>query len=141
MSNDLQPFEVFFDSHCPLCRREIEMISRKDKSGRMKLTDIAAGDFDPSSTGKSLDELMQEIHGRYADGSIVIGVDVFREIYTRLGLGWLVRPTKLPVVGWMMDRGYNFFARLRYRSALKRYNKNACQIPVERFPERNTANV
>lgn len=115
------------------------MIRNKDKHNRMLLTDIADPNFDPSNTGKTLDELMKEIHGRYGDGTLVVGVDVFREIYGRLGLGWLVKPTKLPVVGWGMDRGYDFFAKLRYRSALKRYNKNACEIPVEKFPDRQPA--
>lgn len=136
MSHDQETFEVFYDSHCPLCRREIDMIRNKDKRALMKLTDIADPNFDPSSTGKSLDELMREIHGRYADGELVVGVDVFRAIYRRLGLGWLVKPTTLPVVRWGMDRCYDFFARLRYRSALKRYNKNVCKLPVEKFPDR-----
>ena len=136
MSHDQQTFEVFFDSHCPLCRREIDMIRNKDKRGLMKLTDIADPNFDPADTGKSLDELMREIHGRFGDGELLVGVDVFRAIYSRLGFGWLVKLTKLPVIGWVMDRGYDFFARLRYRSALKRYNKNVCAIPVEKFPDR-----
>jgi len=136
LTTEDQPFEVFYDSQCPLCRREIDMIRKKDTQGRIKLTDLAATGFAPTDTGKSLDTLMREIHGRYADGEIVVGVEVFREIYSRLGFGWLVRPTKLPFVGWVMDRGYDFFAKLRYRSALKRYNKNACEIPVDKFPDR-----
>ncbi len=112
------------------------MIRNKDKRDLMKLTDIADPTFDPSDTGKSLDQLMREIHGRYANGELVVGVDVFREIYKRLGFGWLVKPTTLPVVGWVMDRCYDFFAGLRYRSALKRYNKNVCEIPVDKFPDR-----
>jgi predicted DCC family thiol-disulfide oxidoreductase YuxK len=139
LSNDQKPFEVFYDSQCPLCRREIEMIRNKDKQQRMTLTDIADPNFNPAYTGKTLDQLMKEIHGRYDDGTLVVGVDVFREIYGRLGFDWLVKPTRLPVIGWVMDRGYDFFARLRYRSALKRYNKNACEIPVDKFPDRQPA--
>lgn len=115
------------------------MIRNKDKRNLMKLTDIADPDFDPSDTGKSLDELMREIHGRFGDGELVIGVEVFRTIYKRLGFGWLVKSTTLPVVGWLMDRCYDFFARLRYRSALKRYNRNVCEIPVQKFPDRQTS--
>ncbi len=121
-----------------MCRREIDMIRRKDKRKQMVLTDIADPKFDPSDTGRTLDQLMREIHGRYADGQLVIGVDVFREIYSRLGFGWLVKPTNLPGVGLLMDRAYHLFAKLRYRSALKRYNKNACEIPVDKFPQRQT---
>ena len=133
-NNDSEPFEVFYDSHCPMCRTEIEMIRRKDKQSQMKLTDISAADFDATGTGKTLDELMREIHGRYADGSIVIGVEVFREIYGRLGFGFLVKPTRWAIIRWPMDVVYRLFAGIRYRAALKRYNKGSCELPVAAFP-------
>lgn len=133
-NNDSEPFEVFYDSHCPMCKIEIEMIRRKDKHSQIKLTDISAADFDATGTGKTLDELMREIHGRYTDGSIVIGVDVFREIYGRLGFGFLVKPTRWPVIRWPIDLAYRLFASIRYRAALKRYNKGSCELPVAAFP-------
>jgi predicted DCC family thiol-disulfide oxidoreductase YuxK len=140
INNDQAPFEVFYDSHCPMCKTEIEMIRRKDKKGRMKLTDISANNFNAASTGKTLDELMREIHGRYADGTIVIGVEVFREIYGRLGFGFLVKPTRWAIIRWPMDLGYRLFASIRYRRALKRYNKNSCELPVAAFPDSTVAN-
>ena len=133
-NNQSEPFEVFYDSHCPMCKSEIEMIRRKDKQRQMKLTDISAADFDATGTGKTLDELMREIHGRYADGSIVIGFEVFREIYGRLGFGFLVTPTRWSIIRWPMDVAYRLFAGLRYRAALKRYNKGSCELPVAAFP-------
>ncbi len=147
-SNDDAPFEVFYDEDCPLCRREIEMIRKKDRINRLSLTDISADNFDAAKTGKTLDELMREIHGRYADGTIVVGVDVFREIYSRIGFGFLVGPSRVWGLRWAIDRFYDFFAALRYRSALKRLNKRVCKIrgvsdsPPERlkaFPDRNTS--
>lgn len=133
-NNNLEPFEVFYDSHCPMCKSEIEMIRRKDKRSQMKLTDISAADFDAADTGKTLDQLMREIHGRYADGSIVIGVEVFREIYGRLGFGFLVKPTRWAIIRWPMDMAYRLFAGIRYRAALKRYNNGSCELPVAAFP-------
>lgn len=118
-----------------MCKTEIEMIRRKDKQGQMKLTDISDANFDASGTGKTLDELMREIHGRYADGSIVIGVEVFREIYGRLGFGFLVKPTRWAIIRWPMDAAYRLFAGIRYRAALKRYNKGSCELPVAAFPD------
>ena len=133
--NDSEPFEVFYDEQCPLCHKEINFIRKRDKNGRMKLTDISAADFDASSTGKSLDVLMREIHGRYGDGTIITGVEVFREIYQRIGFGALVVPTRWVGVKWMMDRMYNLFAGLRYRSAKKRMENAACPIPVSNVSE------
>ena len=126
---DLSPFEVYFDQKCPLCKREIDMIRRKDKRGRLKLIDISDPQFDSSSTAKTLDELMREIHGRYADGTMITGVEVFREIYTRLNFGMLVSATRWPLIGPMMNAGYRWFAGMRYRSALKRMNRQICELP------------
>ena len=73
-------FEVFYDGDCPLCLREINMLSKLDRRSRLKLTDIAAPDFDAmATTGRSWQELMDEIHGRLPDGTMVTGVEVFRQ--------------------------------------------------------------
>ncbi len=127
--NAKQPFEVFYDEQCPLCRKEINFIRKRDKKGHLTLVDISDRSFDPSSVGKSLDELMREIHGRYADGTLVVGVEVFREIYQRIGFGALVVPTRWRGIRWMMDQSYNIFAALRYRSAKKRMEQQACPLP------------
>ena len=129
MNDNTQPFEVFFDEQCPLCRKEIKFVRKRDRDGKLKLTDISDPNFDPSSTGKSLDELMREIHGRYADGTLVTGVEVFREIYQRIGFGAFVVPSRWIGVRWCMDKMYNLFAALRYRNAKKRMEKNGCPIP------------
>ncbi|QEG21792.1 thiol-disulfide oxidoreductase DCC family protein [Mariniblastus fucicola] len=126
--NDSQPFEVFYDEHCPLCRKEINFIRKRDKRSRLKLTDISSPEFDPSDTGESLDTLMMEIHGRFADGTLVTGVEVFREIYQRIGFGAFVVPTRWVGVRWIMDRLYNLFAGIRYRSAVKRMQRLGCPI-------------
>ena len=116
------------------------MIRRKDKRGRMKLTDITATDFDPSTTGITMDALMKEIHGRYSNGTIVVGVEVFREIYSRLGLGLLVKPTRWVVIDWPINLAYRVFAHFRYRAALKRFNKSSCELPVASFPNSQSVN-
>ena len=134
-TSDYSVFEVFYDGQCPLCKREIDMVRRKDKHGRLKLTDIAAADFQPVA-GKSLYELMKEIHGRNANGQFVNGVDVFREIYSRLGFGWLVKVSRLPILRNILDAGYRLFAYLRFKHASRRMKRagidcQQCQIGKE----------
>jgi predicted DCC family thiol-disulfide oxidoreductase YuxK len=108
-------FEVFYDGDCPLCRREIEMLRRWDKKQRILFTDIAGPDFDPTLLGKSHEELMAQIHGRLPTGEWVIGVEVFRQLYSAVGLGWIVRWTRLPILRTILDLAYQFFARHRLR--------------------------
>ena len=111
-------FEVFFDGKCPLCLREINMIRRKDRRKRLTLTDIADPEFEPSDV--PLSELMAEIHGRNPDGSYVKGVEVFRQIYSRIGFGFVVKLSRLPLVGKALDFAYYLFAKIRYWSAKRR---------------------
>jgi predicted DCC family thiol-disulfide oxidoreductase YuxK len=123
----LKPFEVFFDGGCPLCKREIAMIRRKDVNNRLKLTDISTEGF--QSADRTLDQLMREIHGRLPSGEYVTGVEVFREIYDRLGFGFLSRLSKVVGIRHLLDAGYRFFAYFRFRHAMHRMEKrkSECQ--------------
>ncbi|MDP3276258.1 MAG: DUF393 domain-containing protein [Deltaproteobacteria bacterium] len=108
--------EVFFDGDCPLCVREIRMLQRMDrKRQRIRFTNIAAADFDPVTVGLSMKALMDRIHGRLPDGTLIEGVEVFRRLYTAVGLGPLVALTRLPLVRTVLDWGYRVFARERLR--------------------------
>lgn len=111
----MHKFEVFYDGDCPLCLREINVLRWFDKKQAILFTDIADPKFDETSTGLSWDTLMDRIHGRKADGTIVEGVDVFREIYAALGAHWLVWLTKLPGISNLLEFGYKHFAKNRLR--------------------------
>jgi len=101
-------FEVFYDGDCPLCKREIDLLRYFDRKKRILFTDIAAENFRPESLGLSMETLMDRIHGRDARGNMVEGVEVFRRLYMALGLGWLVKPTRLPIIPmlWMGLTGF-----------------------------------
>src|SRR5690606_15960958 len=79
--------EVFFDGDCPLCCREIALLKRWDRRGKIMFTNIAAEDFSTEDRGKSFDELMASMHGRLPDGKWIYGVEVFRRMYAAVGLG------------------------------------------------------
>jgi predicted DCC family thiol-disulfide oxidoreductase YuxK len=108
-------FTVLIDGLCPLCSREASMLARLDSENKLRLVDIAAPDFDPSRYGRSLEDLMGSIHGVNPDGSIVTGVEVFRKAYAVVGLGWLLAPTRWPVLRQVADAFYRLFARIRPR--------------------------
>jgi predicted DCC family thiol-disulfide oxidoreductase YuxK len=105
--------EVFFDGECPLCRREVAFIDKLNRRGRVRLTDIAAPEFEPASVGRDMSALMARIHGRLPDGTLIEGVEVFRRVYSAIGLGALSSVSRLPGVSWLADRAYDAFARNR----------------------------
>ena len=127
-----QPYsiEVFYDGECPLCMREIRIMSWLDRRSRLRLTDISAAGFDAqASTGKSWDALMAEIHGRLPDGTLVVGLEVFRRMYAAVGLGFLMAPTSWPGLRAVSNAAYTRFARDRLKLT-GRCSDNACALPA-----------
>jgi predicted DCC family thiol-disulfide oxidoreductase YuxK len=108
-------FEIFFDGQCPLCIREIGLLRSLDHRRRLRFTDIAAKHFDPAFLGVDATVLMSRIHGRLWDGTLVEGVEVFRQAYAAVGFRWLVALTRLPAVSPFLDAMYGWFARNRLR--------------------------
>ena len=108
-------FEVFFDGACPLCVKEMRVLRWMDRRGRLQFTDIAVPEFDAGAYGLTFDAFMAEMHGRLPDGTMLRGVEVFRQMYGRVGLGPVVAFTRLPGVAWVLELAYRRFARNRLR--------------------------
>lgn len=107
------PFKVLYDGQCPFCRREARWLQRRDRRGCLAFEDISAPGFNPQSYGLTLEEVQGVIHGVLPDGRVVREVEVFRQAYRRVGLGWLVAPTGWPVLRWISRKLYRLFARHR----------------------------
>jgi predicted DCC family thiol-disulfide oxidoreductase YuxK len=95
--------KVLYDGGCPLCSREIEFLRRRDRAGRIAFEDISAPDFAPARYGLEQHEVMARIHGVLPDGTLIEGVEVFRRLYAAVGLGWLVAPTRWPILRPIFD--------------------------------------
>lgn len=130
--NEAWDIRVLYDGECPLCLREIRFLERRDrKRGRLQLEDIASPDFDPARYGLDAQRVMARIHGVLPDGSVIEGVEVFRRAYGAVGLGWLVAPTRWPVLRRLVDLAYRIFARNRLRwtgRALAGCNDGRCEV-------------
>lgn len=120
--------EVFYDGACPLCMREIRMLMRKDRKAHIVFTDIAAPTFSAEAYGTTYADLMAKIQGRRADGSWISGVEVFRQLYTAVGFGWLVAITRVPGISHLMSLAYHVFAKNRLRLT-GRCEADGCAIP------------
>lgn len=109
-------FTILVDGGCPVCRHESRVLSWLDRGrGRLRVVDIASPGYDPGEIGCTLDEVMGEIHGIGAGGEIVRGMEVFRRAYAAVGLGWVLAPTRWPVIRPIADAAYRGFARNRVR--------------------------
>ena len=96
------------------------------------LIDISQPRFDAErETGVPHVELMRRIHGRTADGRLVVGVEVFRRIYTRLGFTRAARISRLPIVRALLTAAYEAFAVARFRWA------STCNASAPSLPRSN----
>lgn len=120
--------EVFYDGECPLCMREIRMLMRKDRRGRIEFTDIAGASFSAAAYGKTQAELMRRIHGRLPDGAWIEGVEVFRQLYAAIGLGWLVAVTRVPGISHLLSLAYTLFAKNRLRLTGRCTPERGCAV-------------
>jgi predicted DCC family thiol-disulfide oxidoreductase YuxK len=107
--------EVFYDGECPLCRREVAWLKRRDKAQRIRFTNIAEAGFSAEALGTTTQRLMSQMHGRLSDGTWIKGVEVFRRMYAAAGHTWLVALSRLPILAQLLDLGYRVFARHRLR--------------------------
>ena len=130
-------FKILYDGQCPLCRREARFLQKRNRRGYLAFEDIGSPGFDPAVYGTTHDGLMRVIHGVFPDGRMVQKVDVFREAYRAVGLGWLMAPTRWPGLRWGVDLGYEWFAR--HRLAIGRVfgrpcDSAACEVPPAKKP-------
>jgi predicted DCC family thiol-disulfide oxidoreductase YuxK len=129
--------EVFYDGACPLCMREIRMLRGRDRRQRIRFVDIAANGFDVASVGLTWETLMDRIHGRLPDGTLVEGIEVFRRLYAAVGFGPLVALTRLPGITQLLDVAYHAFAKNRLRLT-GRCVEGACELHTK--PQTLSAN-
>ena len=109
------PLTVFFDGACPICDREIAVMKRLDRRRQLEFCDFSAQEYDAASSGFAAADLGAVIHARWADGSVITGVEVFRAMWEAVGLGFLARLSRLSLVEPLVLKAYAWFARNRMR--------------------------
>jgi predicted DCC family thiol-disulfide oxidoreductase YuxK len=106
---------VLFDGACPLCRREVETLRRRDQGrGRLAFVDVDDPSYDPAGHGGvSYADAMGRMHAIRADGSVIRDVEVFRQAYALVDQGWLYAPTRWPLLRPLVEAIYGLWARSR----------------------------
>lgn len=105
--------KLLYDGACPFCRRAVEWLKRRDRSGNLLLEDISALGFDAGKYGLSREEVTRVLHGVKPDGTVLKGMDAVREACRTVGLGWLAAPTRLPLLRTASDWLYRLFSCCR----------------------------
>lgn len=104
---------VWFDGGCPLCRREIALMRRLDRGGRIRFVDISP----PEAAGIcpiNREELLARFHAQEGEGPIVSGAEAFAVMWRAIPL---LRPfgtvARWPPVRALLDGVYEGWLRVR----------------------------
>ncbi|NJM44641.1 MAG: DUF393 domain-containing protein [Brachymonas sp.] len=142
------PLTLLYDGACPVCMLEMDNLKARNHEGLLRFIDISVPGFDAEPYGASLTAMNALIHAQRPDGSLVIGVEVFRLAYGAVGLGRFTHFTAWPVLKPLVDFAYLIFARNRMlasriampfitwlaaRRAMRRSQAcqtDACDLPV-----------
>ena len=122
---------LLFDGACPLCMREVRFLKVCDLNKRIAFVDIDAEEYAAADHGGiTYREAMGRIHALRADGTVLQDVEVFREAYRLVGLGWVYAPTRWPLIGPLVNGIYRLWAsqrlRLTRRPGLDQLCKDRC---------------
>jgi len=118
MSQIISPtwqIKLLYDGECPLCLREVNFLQKRDAGrGIVKFVDIAADHYQPEDNGGvDFETGMERIHGVLADGTVVKNLEVFRQVYAALGMGWVYAFTRWPIIGAIANWIYEIWADKR----------------------------
>ena len=115
MTGSTWQYTLLYDGGCPLCLREVRFLQKRDGDrGRIRFVDIDAPDYDPEQyAGISYEQAMGRIHAIRHDGVVLQDVEVFRQLYAAIGLGWIYAPTRWPLLRSLIDWAYGVWADRR----------------------------
>jgi predicted DCC family thiol-disulfide oxidoreductase YuxK len=109
---------VWFDGGCPLCRKEIALIRRLDRRGRIRFLDVAGSD-EVADCPLDRATLLARFHAREGD-RLLSGAAAFAAMWRAIPMLWpLGQAARLPPVLVLLEVAYRAF--LKVRPALQRF--------------------
>lgn len=109
------PLTLYYDASCPLCHAEMHNLMLRNEGARLAFVDASARDFTSPVPGIDRDQMMAAMHGVWANGAMVRGVDAIHAAYVAVGLGHVTAFTQWPVLNAGLAWLYPRFARNRQR--------------------------
>ena len=105
-----------YDGACPLCKREVNFLRKRDKLSKIRFIDINSEQYNSKNFANiSYPTAMANLHGILTNGKVITGIDVLVYSYELVGLGWIYLPVKVPIVYKIMTIFYKFWAKHRLK--------------------------
>jgi len=106
--------ELLYDGECPICKREICTLQKKDQRAAIKFIDISSKDFSSFKHNEiDYNTAMSQIHAIDDKGNILIGIPAFAAIYARCQLLVISTFLRIPFLKGILESLYSLFAKNR----------------------------
>ncbi len=120
---------VLYDGWCSVCSASATKLRRMDTHNRLDMIDLRQ---DPSIIDTyALDpkEVRRVMHAITPEGEMLVAMDALRATMRAVGRGWMLAWTRIPIVSWVCDRFYMWFADNRLRFFKRKHAcDDACSI-------------
>lgn len=106
--------KLLYDGECPICKREICILQKKDSQTKINFIDISSKEFSPFENNNiDYKTAMSQIHAIDGKGNLLVGIPAFAAIYARSQL--LVTSTllRIPFIKRILKPVYTLFAKNR----------------------------
>lgn len=106
--------ELLYDGECPICKREICILQKKDSQKTIKFIDISSKEFSPIEH-KNIDynTAMSQIHAIDSTGNLLVGIPAFAAVYARCHLLVISTLLRVPFIKGLLKPLYTLFAKKR----------------------------
>ncbi|MBY0555072.1 DUF393 domain-containing protein [bacterium] len=106
--------KVFYDGLCRVCSAEIEYYKKQSGSAKINFVDIFSPDFNAESENLDPAKIHKHLHAKKEDGSVLVGVDVFIEIWKNLDRFKKISVlAENKIIKTTLKWGYKLFADIR----------------------------
>ena len=115
-SVEVSKIDLLYDSECPICMMEVNFLQKRDIHERIRFTDLSDPSYNPAEHGNvQFADGMRKLRAVMPNGRVITGMEVFRETYEAIGLGWVFHLTRMPIIHEIADTVYDIWAENRLR--------------------------
>lgn len=108
--------KLLYDGECPICKREICILQKRDIKTKINFIDISSKAFSPLEHNNiDYQTAMSEIHAIDGKGNLLVGIPAFATVYARCQLLVISTLLRIPFIKRILKPLYTLFAKNRLR--------------------------
>lgn len=106
--------KLLYDGECPICKREICILQKKEGQSKIKFVDISSKEFSPFENNNiDYNTAMSQIHAIDGKGNLLVGIPAFAAVYARCQLLVISTLLRIPFIKRVLKPLYTLFAKKR----------------------------